>query len=296
MIRPGTNWENNTPRILCESVALGAAQGAGLWAGAQIGGLFGAAGGPAGAIAGAILGAAFAPAFIYDLCGGYYETTSSPLEGENKLPEPNLTFNLQVSRTITVEVSKPPVQLDVRIVKTIYKDDNIEPEPEQRKPGSTRFPLYKAISARESLKNRKFGCILYQPVSDEPIKLKRCSIQKPSNNPEKQDKERLADFIVKQESNTLAMGVAIMSSIVQGRVVTGTVVGPYILSATATAYAAFNKQMYSAPITKIPKKVEYESCRIPPPTIDVGFSIKKDVYAKFEPFIEITSPLGGVSN
>ena len=87
-----------------------------------------------------------------------------------------------------------------------------------------------------------------------------------------------------------------MSTINQGKVNTGIVVGPYILSATATAYAAFNKQMYSAPITKIPKGVEYESCTIPPPSIDVPFSIKKDTRVKFEPFVEITSPLAGVSN
>jgi hypothetical protein len=289
MIKPGTDWENEAPRILCESVV-----GVGTVISSA---LIGAAisGNPFGAFIGAIIGAASRPSLDYALCGGY-ESTSPPLDGENELPKPNTILDVQITRTITVEVSKPPIQLDARIVRTIYKDDNIKPEPERRKPGSTRFPLYEAISARESLRNRKFGCILYQPVSDEPIKLRKCNIQRPNNDLETQDKERLANFITKQESKTLAMGVAIMSSIVQGRVVTGTVVGPYILSATATAYAAFNKQMYSAPITKIPKRVEYENCTIPHPTIDVPFSIKKDTQAKFEPFIEITSPLAGVSN
>jgi len=87
-----------------------------------------------------------------------------------------------------------------------------------------------------------------------------------------------------------------MSTINQGRVATGTVIGPYVLSATATAYAAFNKQLHSAPITKVPKKIEYESCTIGPPSINVPFSIKKDTQANFEPFIEITSPVAGVSN
>ena len=283
MIRPGTDWENNAPRIVCESVSSG---GTGLFSallGAQIGGFWGAA-------IGAFVGGVAGPVVRYALCGNY-GTTSPPLNGENKLPEPNTTLNVQISRTITVEISKPPTQLDVEITRRIYKEDN-----EFREPGSTRFPLYKAISARESLKNRKFGCILYQPVSDEPIKLNKCNIQRPSNNPEEQDRQKLEDFILKQESNTLAMGVAIMSTISQGRVITGIVIGPYILSATATAYAAFNKQMYSSPITKIPKRVEYESCTISPPTVDVPFSIKKDTRVKFEPFIEITSPLAGVSN
>jgi hypothetical protein len=283
MIKPGTDWENNAPRILCESIASGGAGLFGALLGARIGG-------PWGTIIGAFVGSVTGPVINYGLCGDY-ETTSPPLDGENELPEPNTTLNVRISRTITVEISKPPKQLDVETTRTIYKEDD-----ELREPGSTRFPLYKAISARESLKNRKFGCILYQPVSDEPIKLTKCNIQRPSNKPEEQDKQKLEDFILKQESSTLAMGVSIMSTISQGRVITGIVIGPYILSVTATAYAAFNKQMYSAPITKVPKKVEYESCTIPPPTVDVPFSIKKDTQAKFEPFIEITSPFAGVSN
>jgi|YNPBryunderm2012_1023409.scaffolds.fasta_scaffold14380_2 hypothetical protein len=284
MIRPGTDWENEAPRILCESVVGVGTVISSTLIGAAIGG------GPFGAAIGAIIGAASRPSLDYALCGGY-ESTSPPLDGENELPEPNTTLNVQISRTITVEISKPPTQLDVEITRTIYKEDN-----EFKEPGSTKFPLYKAISARESLKNRKFGCILYQPVSDERIKLSKCNIQRPSNNPELDDKQRLINFVVAQESNTLATGVCIMSTINQGKVNTGIVVGPYILSATATAYAAFNKQMYSAPITKIPKGVEYESCTIPPPSIDVPFSIKKDTRVKFEPFVEITSPLAGVSN
>jgi hypothetical protein len=296
MIRPGTDWENNTPRILCETLAEGGAETFGALLGARLGTLSRLPfGGIYGAAVGTIIGAAASPAINYILCGGY-ETTSQPLDGENELPESNVVFNLKLTRTIITEVSKPPVQLDTEIVRKIYKDDDTEVEFEERRPGSTRFPLYKAISARESLKRRKFGCILYQPVSDEPIKLKKCNIQRPSNNLEARDKERLADFIIKQESTSLGMGVAIMSTISQGRITTGTVIGPYILSATATAYAAFNKQMYSSPITKIPKKVEYENCDIPHPTIDVGFSIKRDSQAKFEPFIEITSPFAGVSN
>jgi len=283
MIRPGTDWENNAPRIVCESVSFGGTELFSTLLGAQIGGFWGAA-------IGAFVGGVAGPVVRYALCGDY-GITSPPLNGENELPKPNTTLNVQISRTITVEVSKPPTQLDVEITRTIYKEDD-----ELREPGSTRFPLYKAISARESLKNRKFGCILYQPVSDEPIKLNKCNIQRPSNDPEEQDRQKLENFILKQESNTLAMGVAIMSTINQGKVNTGIVIGPYILSATATAYAAFNKQMYSSPITKIPKRVEYESCTISPPTVDVAFSIKKDTQAKFEPFIEITSPLAGVSN
>jgi hypothetical protein len=283
MIRPGTDWENKAPEILCESVIEVSSTLIGTGIGVLIGG-------PLGPIIGDVVKSALQPSLEYALCGGY-ETVSPPLDGENELPEPNTTLNVQISRTITVEVSKPPTQLDVEITRTIYKEDN-----EFREPGSTRFPLYKAISARESLKNRKFGCILYQPVSDERIKLSKCNIQRPSNNPELDDKQRLINFVVAQESNTLATGVCIMSTINQGKVNTGIVVGPYILSATATAYAAFNKQMYSAPITKIPKGVEYESCTIPPPSIDVPFSIKKDTRVKFEPFVEITSPLSGVSN
>jgi len=233
MIRPGTDWENKAPEILCESIS-----GVGVAVGSALLGTY--IGGVPGAIIGAVAQALAGPSLEYALCGGY-ETVSPPL-------------------------------------------------------GSTRFPLYKAISARESLKNRKFGCILYQPVSDERIKLSKCNIQRPSNNPELDDKQRLINFIVAQESNTLATGVCIMSTVIGGRINTGIVVGPYILSATATAYAAFNKQMYSAPITKIPKGVEYESCEIPAPSIDVGFSIKKDTRVKFEPFVEITSPVAGVSN
>jgi hypothetical protein len=282
MIRPGTDWENKAPEILCESVTgVGAAISSALL-GAYIGGA-------AGAIIGAIAQALVSPSLEYALCGGY-ETVSPPLDGENELPEPNLTFNLEVNRKIKTEVYEPPKQINSEISRRIYEDDEL------REPGSTKFPLQKAISARESLKNRKFGCILYQPVSDERIKLSKCNIQRPSNNPELDDKQRLINFVVAQESNTLATGVCIMSTINQGRVNTGIVVGPYILSATATAYAAFNKQMYSAPITKIPKGVEYESCTIPPPSIDVPFSIKKDTRVKFEPFVEITSSLSGVSN
>jgi hypothetical protein len=283
MIRPGTDWENKAPEILCESIS-----GVGVAVGSALLGTY--IGGVPGAIIGAVAQALAGPSLEYALCGGY-ETVSPPLDGENELPEPNTTLNVQINRTITVEVSKPPTQLNVETTRTIYKEDD-----ELREPGSTRFPLYKAISARESLKNRKFGCILYQPVSDEPIKLSKCNIQRPSNNPELDDKQRLINFVIAQESNTLATGVAIMSTINQGKVNTGIVVGPYILSATATAYAAFNKQMYSAPITKIPKGVEYESCTIPPPSIDVPFSIKKDTRVKFEPFVEITSSLSGVSN
>ena len=282
MIRPGTDWENKAPEILCESVTgIGAAIGSALL-GTYIGGA-------AGAIIGAVAQAIVGPSLEYALCGGY-ETVSPPLDGENELPEPNLTFNLEIDRKIKTEVYEPPKQINSEIARRIYEDD------EFREPGFTKFPLQKAISARESLKNRKFGCILYQPVSDERIKLSKCNIQRPSNNPELDDKQRLINFVVAQESNTLATGVCIMSTINQGKVNTGIVVGPYILSATATAYAAFNKQMYSAPITKIPKGVEYESCTSPPPSIDVPFSIKKDTKVKFEPFVEITSPLSGVSN
>lgn len=282
MIRPGTDWENKAPEILCESVSgIGAAIGSALL-GTYIGGA-------AGAIIGAVAQALVSPSLEYALCGGY-ETVSPPLDGENELPEPNLTFNLEINRKIKTEVYEPPKQINSEIARRIYEDDEL------REPGSTKFPLQKAISARESLKNRKFGCILYQPVSDERIKLSKCNIQRPSNNPELDDKQRLINFVIAQESNTLATGVAIMSTIIQGKVNTGIVVGPYILSATATAYAAFNKQMYSAPITKIPKGVEYESCTIPPPSIDVPFSIKKDTRVNFEPFVEITSPLSGVSN
>jgi len=283
MIRPGTDWENKAPEILCESISgVGVAVGSALL-GAYIGGA-------AGAFIGTIVGALSGPSLEYALCGGY-ETTSPPLDGENELPKPNITFNLEVDRTIKTEVYEPPKQINSEIVRRIYKEDD-----EPKGPGFTKFPLQKAISARESLKNRKFGCILYQPVSDERIKLSKCNIQRPSNNPELDDKQRLVNFIVAQESNTLATGVCIMSTVIGGRINTGIVVGPYILSATATAYAAFNKQMYSAPITKIPKGVEYESCTIPPPSINVPFSIKKDTRVKFEPFVEITSSLSGVSN
>jgi hypothetical protein len=283
MIRPGTDWENKAPEILCESIS-----GVGVAVGSALLGTY--IGGVPGAIIGAVAQALAGPSLEYALCGGY-ETTSPPLDGENELPEPNITFNLEVDRTIKTEVYEPPKQINSEIVRRIYKEDD-----EPKGPGFTKFPLQKAISARESLKNRKFGCILYQPVSDERIKLSKCNIQRPSNNPELDDKQRLINFIVAQESNTLATGVCIMSTVIGGRINTGIVVGPYILSATATAYAAFNKQMYSAPITKIPKGVEYESCEIPAPSIDVGFSIKKDTRVKFEPFVEITSPVAGVSN
>jgi hypothetical protein len=283
MLRPGTDWENNAPRILCESIAALASEALGSWIGSQIGG-------PYGEAIGRIIEKALNPAISYALCGNY-GTTSPPLEGENELPESNLTFDLRASRTIKVDVYKPPSQLKPEISRRVYSDDS-----EETKPASTKFPLYKAISARESLKNRKFGCILYQPVSDEPIKLSKCNIQTTGDYSERRDQQKLADFIVKQKSNTLAMGVAIMSTINQGKVTTGVVVGPYVLSATAAAYAAFNKQMYSAPITKVPKGVRYESCTIPPPSINVPFSIKGDAPAKLEPFIEITSPVAGVSN
>jgi len=284
MIRPGTDWQNEAPRILCESTSSGLA--------GLLGGLAGLGiGGPWGVLIGRVLGGLSAPAINYGLCGNY-GSSSTPLDGENQLPEPNTVLDVKVTRTITVEISKPPKQLNERIARRIYKDESREP----RGPGSTRFPLYRAISAGESLRNKKFGCILYQPVSDEPIKLDKCNVQTSSSNLEEEDKKRLAEFIVEQKSVTLAMGVAIMSTMSQGRVGTGIVIGPYILSATATAYAAFNKQLYSAPITKVPKKVEYRSCTIPPPSINVPFSIKKDTQVNFEPFIEITSPLGGVSN
>ena len=285
MIRPGTDWDDKAPEILCKSSAAGISA----LIGAGIG--LGISPNIVGGIAGSVIGSAISPAFEYALCGDY-GSTSPPLDGENELPESNVVFNIGLTRTIKVEVLKPPKQLDVEIVRRTYNKD----DEEEIKPGSTRFPLYKAISARESLKKRKFGCILYQPVSDEPMKLSRCNIQRTNNDIELQDKQRLADFIIKQESKTLGMGVAIMSSMIQGRIATGTVIGPYILSATATAYAAFNKQMYSSPITKVPKRVEYESCAIAAPSIDIPFSIKKDTQAKFEPFIEITSPLGGASN
>jgi hypothetical protein len=284
MLRPGTDWENNAPRVLCESLAALTSESVGTLVRTRIPG-------PWGSVIGSIIAAITNPAFIYALCGNY-ETTSPPLSGENRLPESNLTFSLQAERTIKVEVYKPPKQLSEEISRKVYSDDDTTTP----RPGFTSFPLYKAISARESIRNRKFGCILYQPVSDEPLKLSKCNIQRPSSNLEEQDKQRLLDFVVRQKSTTLAMGAAIMSTINQGKVTTGVVIGPYTLSATAAAYAAFNKQMYSAPITKVPKGVEYESCTIPPPSIDAPLSIRKDTSAKLEPFIEITSPLAGVSN
>jgi hypothetical protein len=283
MLRPGTDWENNAPRVLCESFAGLLSELLGSLIGSRIGG-------PYEEAVRDIVENVINPAISYALCGDY-GTTTSPLEGENELPESNLTFNLQATRTLKVDVYKPPSQLSPEISRRVYSDDS-----EERTPGYTKFPLYRAISARESIKNRKFGCILYQPVSDEPMKLSKCNIQTVGDYFERRDQKRLADFIMKQKSNTLAMGVAIMSTLNQGRVTTGVVVGPYVLSATATAYAAFNKQMYSAPITKVPKGVQYESCTIPPPSIDVSFSIKRDAPAKLEPFIEITSPVAGVSN
>jgi len=284
MIRPGTDWQNDAPRILCESVAGASSTLIGTGVGVLIGG-------PLGPIIGNVVTSVLHPALEYSLCDGY-ESNSPPLDGENELPKPNTTFDVQINRTIIVDLIKPPKQIDGEIVRRIYRDDDAQ----DRRPGSTKFPLYEAISAGERLKNKTFGCILYQPVSDESIKLEKCNIQRGSSDLERQDKERLADFVISQKSTTLAMGVAIMSTISGGRITTGAVVGPYVLSATATAYAAFNKQMYSAPITKVPKKIEYKSCTIPPPTVDVSFSIKKDTQAKFEPFIEITSPLAGVSN
>jgi len=278
MLRPGTDWENNAPRVLCESFSVLVSELLSPLIESQFPS-------PLKPILGRILGDVLAPAISYALCGDY-GTTSPPLDGENELPESNLTFGIRLTRKIKAEVYKPPSQLKPEISTKIYSDE----------PASTKFPLYKAVSARESLKNKKFGCILYQPVSDEPMKLKKCNIQRPSIDLERLDQKRLADFIVKQKSNTLATGVAIMTTMNRGRITTGVVVGPYVLSATAVAYAAFNKQMYSAPITKVPKRVEYEECTMPAPSIDVPFSIKGDAPPKLEPFIEITSPLAGVSN
>jgi hypothetical protein len=285
MIRPGTDWRNKAPEVLCKSVAGTSSSLIGTGISVLIGS------NPIGAAIGGALASALKPALEYGLCGNY-ESTSPPLDGENELPKPETVLNVEIRRTIIVDLTKPPKQINREIVRRIYRDDDTE----NRRPGSTKFPLYKAISARESLKDKKFGCILYQPISDEPIKLEKCNIQRGSSDLERQDKERLADFVISQKSTTLAMGVAIMSTISGGAITTGAVVGPYVLSASAAGYAAFNRQMYSRPITKVPKKVEYESCTIPPPTIDVSFSIKKDTQVKFEPFIEITSPFAGVSN
>jgi len=72
MIRPGTDWQNEAPRILCDSASSGLAELLGSLVGAGIGGFW-------GAIIGNVVGAATGPAINYGLCGDY-GSSSTPLD------------------------------------------------------------------------------------------------------------------------------------------------------------------------------------------------------------------------
>lgn len=282
VLRPGTNWASNAPEILCATLS-----GTGTTLGSLLAGL--AVGGPLGAAVGTVIGAIASPAAHYALCGGY--DSSDPLEGENQLPDPSredFTFDL-----ISTVISLPP--------KRIFTEDDLDltkPPDDILEIGNikgtvlvpnTVLPLYLAVSVEESIKNRKFGCLIHEPVNDDPITIRKCNLLDSSPKSDK-EKENTASYLLgDSKSNNLGIGVAILSTIGSNfKVNTSLVCGPTDLSVLAANYAAINSQFIFPVQTKVKKTVESsDNCTVSSPSTNLELKVCNICDPKLDPFVSL---------
>lgn len=251
----------------------------------------------------------------------YIQDTFGSVEDAGiEVPDDSPTFFVQ-----SIIISTPPVTIEEVPIVTLESGTAVQvqqspeyqlirsiPRPDVPRPNNlrtaapvTRFNQTVATSLAESIAERKFGCLLHEPIRKDPVKIKECTVEE---LPQEEQDDILLNFALWLTKN---VGDALLNtilpracdlSIVAKTVFSGGGAGTiftfvsckilkyYILNEIASNLTALSIGVQST----VPTEIEYEDCE-PIPMDEDGndFELCNDPNTCFVPIRNLRSNLPG---